>query len=184
MCKEIYQEEIMTARNWVEFGKMFNNMTVDGLYVDLISTNTYEDNEFVIYYINLSNDEEDWNNEEFGFKSPYLAIKHAYFEYFLEIESENIQLDIPDEQLSELYKIADKEGITIDEVVIRMLQKNIEEECCCGTDQEDEPEIYEAECCNNCESLEWIDTDHPTCIHHDVKVKRNLLCDDWSPQID
>lgn len=112
---------IMTGTMWKEFGKMYNAIVSEGY--ELVLENTYHDGEmfytasaFSPYGEHLQDSEECLN--------PYCALKELYFTGFLGYQEwEDVPLELDPYILDELYKAADKEGITIDEYVINALRE-------------------------------------------------------------
>ena len=168
--QEQYEEEIMSGRKWIEFGKMFNNMVIEGIEVELLSTQ--QDDGTITYYI----------DSELGYSddylTPYAAIKEIYFGEFLGFEElEDINLDLPPELEEELYVQSDKEGITIDELVIRILTETIEKE------KVPQAEIGNAECCFNCNELDFGPEGADSfCTYNKVQVEYQNCCEEFIPR--
>lgn len=165
--QEQFENEIMTGRKWVEFGKMLNNMTIEGINVSLMS---YFDKEGTItYYIDSDLGCSD------DYLTPYSAIKEIYFGEFLEFEElEDMNLDLPPELEEELYVQSDKEGITIDELVIRILTETIEKEKVPKT------VIRNAECCFNCDALDFGPKGEESwCDYNKVDVNYQDCCEEF-----
>jgi hypothetical protein len=116
----------MNQREWIEFGKMYDNMTAVGFFVDLkmLKANS-------MYYCHVTKvnevDDEVITLDLVGaFGSPYYALKHAYFTLYLEdTNTEDIELDISSESLAILYDLADKKYITIDELFTEILTDHL-----------------------------------------------------------
>jgi hypothetical protein len=119
-------EEVMDARKWIEFGKMFNAMETEGWYLELVSFNDHEINEYDFeVYDEYGDDLVPCHNHRF--QTPYAAIKHAYFTvYKNEPDYTDLQLDIEPGDLKRIQKMADDNGITVDEVIINILKDAIE----------------------------------------------------------
>jgi hypothetical protein len=109
------EKAVMTSRLWIEYGKMLNNLIVDG--ADVSITNCLDDDENDVYSHSYSGEE---------FASPYLAMKDLYFRQYLEVDDyTDFPLNLDGETLDKLYLISDKEGITLDELVIRILKEMV-----------------------------------------------------------
>ena len=96
----------MNDRMWKEFGKMWDNMEAEGIEFSLVCYPTPEDEEYV---------------------SPYKALKDVYFKKYLGMNNyTDLELELDDETLKLLYKTADIQHITIDELVINILKDFID----------------------------------------------------------
>jgi hypothetical protein len=186
----IDNKEIMDARKWIEFGKMFNNMIQEGWEVVL-------DSEFgetgTVYSVNMFTPKEEFYDSE-QYITPYEAIKVMYFKYFLgESDTVETQLDLGTDCIEVLCEIADKDGITVDEVIVNILKQLLGEipkkedkecGCGCGCDMSESGQYNfgrvdlpkpkpKAEVktrkivCNDCSHfVRFIDIDSPVCVYH------------------
>lgn len=164
---EIDNDLVMDARKWIEFGKMFNNMIQDGWEVD-IETSVIDDyNTTYSYFVYDVKEDETYANHYF--KSPYLAIKEVYFHYFLNQKSnEDVSIDLDKDLEDRLYALADKEGITIDEVVANVLKA--------------EPILKEyADCCYNCSHVKELEEISPYCTKLSQRTEREYTCRYFTP---
>jgi hypothetical protein len=136
----VNQEEIMNARRWIEFGKMFNNIEAAGIEIELHS------NEVNAYYIEGYDESKGLvaGNGDTPFKTPYLAMKDFYFTYFINTENW-IEGDvyIPAEDVDAFQKEADALGITMEELGQLRLIASLPLE-------PEVVEIQEANCCATC----------------------------------
>jgi hypothetical protein len=125
-------------REWIECGRMLSKMPRAVVIYNPYNkkycclTNKFETSKdnyvspdvydvFVQFEVTTTKDE--W------FVTRYEAIKYAYFYEVLSYdpsETELTSLELDDETLSLLYKIADTKNITIDEAVIETLKKLID----------------------------------------------------------
>lgn len=123
-----------TERKWLEFGKMWDAMSEDcniTFGVQFTPTNSGFDD----------NDGKD--------DTAYECLKKQYFEEYLEIfDSERINLDLTEKLSEELYAIADKEGVTVDEVVMNILNDYINS--CSDNPKPEDLQYGPAECCFHC----------------------------------
>jgi hypothetical protein len=114
--EEEIEQEVMTARMWIEYGKMHNNLVMEGEDVS-ISNELNDDGNDV--YLNSYTDTEHPN--------PYLAMKEIYFMLYLEKEDcVDFALCLDDATTRELYSVADQRGIIVDELVVEILDNFIE----------------------------------------------------------
>jgi hypothetical protein len=190
------ENEIMTGRKWIEIGKMINNLAVEGWEFQL--ENSLNENGDMMYSVALFDTDDDNENGIYDsydtYPTPYEAMKVMYFEHFLEMDGEDICIDLPPDVSEQLYSIADKEGITIDEVVCNILKDmfDAEEECQCGCceeeedpcddcDEEDcegcelaEEDSYQlAKCCNVCK---YFSLKNMWCKLNEHPAERNMVC--------
>lgn len=127
----------MCARRWVEFGKMFNNIVTQSDFEIMVES--WDRPAGIRYTAQLSTANDCFESDEHV--SPYLALKQVYFRDFLgQTATEDIALDFSDDQLEDLYVLADKDGVTIDEKICELLTNYIENQV----------EIEQGECCYNC----------------------------------
>lgn len=122
-------QDVMTARKWIEFGKMWNAMEAEGWELDLITTVDYNGNK--MYEVDIWEDGSD-NFIDGGFdgrfSTPYAAIKDVYFRTYLGIKKfEDVALDIDPEVMRRVENYTDKNGITVDEFIIEALKEAITE---------------------------------------------------------
>jgi len=176
--EEINKNEIMDARAWIEFGKMYNCMTQAGFEVELLCEHTYTD-----YSISAF----DTNTEEYVetdcdiFTTPYLAIKDFYFKYFLKNEEFCDQLVyITNQDLNNLYLESDRLGVPVEEYVIEILRELQPEE-------PEKVEVYSAYCCYNCTYMNvYIDpTDgsmRVKCNKQGIPTLYGNTCKDYFPR--
>ena len=62
------------------------------------------------------------------FEQPYYALKDAYYRFLLDVDAyEDLTLDLPEELIMSIEKIADDEGRIVDDVIKDMLESYIEE---------------------------------------------------------
>jgi len=168
MTPQEVEKMSMTSRKWIEFGKMWNNFETNDYYIVLESFN---DN---LYIISVT-DENGVITKVEGV-TPYAAIKDLYFKEFLKnSDYQEFEFDFLPKDLQEMERIADEEGVTVDEVFARILKQAL--------DKLEPPTKQEiAKCCFTCEHI---------CIPEDPLdaswcTKRNELtvfhhvCDDYS----
>jgi hypothetical protein len=125
--EKVREAQVMDSRKWIEFGKMWNAMETEGYQLTLETypdTEGIEPNEYEVEVWNLAGVR---NYNEFSqsygpFLSPYSAMKSAYFRIYLGMkEYEEIDFDLDEETLAKVTRMADANGITIDEVVTEIL---------------------------------------------------------------
>jgi len=114
--KRTIEDEVMTARMWIEYGKMHNNLVMEGF-------------DPTIGYF-PENDENDAHYEhEYSydkFPNPYLAMKDLYFtEYLDQKDYVDVKMDLNPNLLEFLHFVSDKDGVTVDEVVNKMISEVI-----------------------------------------------------------
>lgn len=166
---EIDQGLVMDARAWIEFGKMFNNMIVEGWEVDIESSVINDSTTTFGYFVYDPKTDSIYENSYF--LSPYLAIKEVYFRFFLDQPNNvdvllNLEKDIEDE----MYLQADKLGITVDEFVVNVLKEQIEK-------VEERPVLTEyASCCFNCSHVKELEEISPYCSQLRQRTEREYTC--------
>lgn len=178
------ENEIMDARKWIEFGKMFNNMVQEGWEVSLDSLVIGD--QTTVYNVCAVNDEGELLEYNGDHDSPYLAIKDFYFHYFFDEEMDSIEFNLPDVDLEKLYNMSDKEGITIDEMIGKILMEILPiskeeegEDCDCDyCSFAPDPNIEEAKCCFNCKFIKIsnIYPDDIRCTYHKIITLNNNTC--------
>ena len=172
-----FQEETMDARKWIEFGKMFNNLEVAGIEVELLCS------EIGDYYISTfdTNNGCCLDNEGVVFCTPYLAMKDYYFNYFCNTgDYTNTLVYIADQDLTDLYKESDVAGMPVEEYVLQILK---------NTELPDPPkpiEIHEAYCCYNCIHLTLFpgldECIAVKCNKHGINTLYENTCKDYFPR--
>ena len=140
------EKEVMTSRKWIEFGKMYNNLSAAGI-------NLYMENRsFNDCLITMYDTDTGFEYTSYGI-NPYETIHKIYFDKFLDM-TESVNLDMSENELHTLYEAADKEGITIDEFVTKVLSEfiNIEDNKTPNVkpDTSDEYKTTKGACCYNC----------------------------------
>lgn len=126
-------------REWIEFGKIMNRIEteyngtvsiisngkgqfacVSPIFVDVENKNDMETRRVDIH---VTTSDCEW------FDTPYQALKFHYFYEYLEMDTSDIDVDIP----PAMFTLADERGITIDELVAEVLTELMEQEPCpCG----------------------------------------------------
>jgi hypothetical protein len=178
-------------REWIELGKMYEAMSNVGQRVTIFNrgdkfvaainhghTESFEDGCCDVT-IQVGTVDDEW------FDTPYEALKFQYFTWFLEQQTEVVPLDLPVEMIAELFEQADREGITIDELVTEILTEALA------------PPVQEASsCCGSCscpvQDGEFEDEkcdDSPVCEYRLLTGEEYLLEDDeiflfatgWTP---
>lgn len=119
-------------RESIEIGKMLSKMPDANIIYNPYNkrycciTNpieTKKDGDSIDVKFEVTTSREEW------FKSRYQAIKYAYFYEVLNYSpdsTESFDLDLDDETFDKLLKISDEMNITMDEVVINLLQEYID----------------------------------------------------------
>ena len=173
---------IMTGRMWVEFGKMYNAIVSEGY--DVI-VETVRENFNTFYSISVWDGLHmvDESGDVVEYLNPYIALKELYFRGYLGIkEWEDIPLDFDNEELDSLYKLADQEGITIDEFIINVIKEMLvilppKEE-----PKEDNTPIEVAECCYTCDYIrEDFNDTGAGCVKLNRETEYQKKCKHYTP---